>query len=277
MPEITKQELLDLSDSYIRDWHDVQTHYSLLIDDGSDAGVEVHEYVGTWSEDYRNSLGNILISPFVQLIGTEYCRELDYILKQLNGPHGTYTSLNPEHTDTLGELPNDIQFRLGVIYAIAAGIVVCSDPERYSHDAVAQGILQAVTPNKEVIKYAQALADAVSRQKGLEIGDLFSNIVELANGRVHDKILVPVTKDTERVVTEITLLSNHVFINSNKRRQGRFSTSAIERILEMLNLMGCLDKVIGYKQISNIQRKLENNDSDPLTFNPDNIPWIDSE
>ena len=94
---------------------------------------------------------------------------------------------------------------------------------------------------------------------------------------MHDKILVPVTKDTERVVTEITLLSNHVFINSNKRRQGRFSTSAIERILEMLNLMGCLDKVIGYKQISNIQRKLENNDSDPLTFNPDNIPWIDSE
>tara|TARA_B100000780_G_scaffold175488_1_gene122912 strand:+ start:204 stop:1043 length:840 start_codon:yes stop_codon:yes gene_type:complete len=271
--EISKQKILKLSNDYIGDWLDVQTHRQVVTDDNLDSSIVLVKISNIFVGDYHAVADKLLISPFVAFIYAEYARDLGYILRALNEPYATFTSLNDGYRDTGKELPDDTQLRLGVIYVIAASIQVCSNPEHYSHDGVAQGLLKPAVPNKDVVKHATALANAVLNQKDLEIGDLLIEINELANGGAFREALAPVDKNTMRVVREITLISNHIFLNSNNRIQGRFPTNAIERILDMLKIMGCLDKVIGHKQISNLQRKLKSNNSKPLTFNQLDIDW----
>ena len=64
---------------------------------------------------------------------------------------------------------------------------------------------------------------------------------------------------------EIVLITKHVFLVTNNRSEGRFSTSAIERILELVFDLGCLEKPIKYRQISNLQRKYGDDESNPLS------------
>ena len=64
-----------------------------------------------------------------------------------------------------------------------------------------------------------------------------------------------------------------MFINSNNRTQGRFSADAIHRILKILNHIGYLERAIKVRQINNIQGKLKNDKSKPLTFNQMDIDW----
>ena len=88
-----------------------------------------------------------------------------------------------------------------------------------------------------------------------------------ANGGQQQYELEVVSKISEVAVREIVLITKHAFLVTNNRSEGRFSTSAIERILELVFDLGCLEKPIKYRQISNLQRKYGDDKSDPLTDN----------
>ena len=64
-----------------------------------------------------------------------------------------------------------------------------------------------------------------------------------------------------------------MFEVTNNRSVGRFSTSAIERILELIFDLDCLDKPLKSRQISNLQRKFENDESEPLSYNQIGLPF----
>jgi len=273
LPEITKQELLDLSDSYIRDWHDIQTHRNGMTHDNLDSSIIVIKMSNIFVGDYRIAADKLLTCPFVELLSSEYAHDIYDILRALNGPYGTSTSLSDEYIDTDEESHYDDQLRLGLFYVIAAAIQVSSNPERFSHDGVAQGLLKPVILNKDVVRYAKGLAKSITKSKDLEIGGLLPLIEELALGGAYGEALAPVDEDTVRVVREISLISKRVFITKNNRTQGRFSAVAIKGILKILNHIGYLDRSIKVRQIRNIQGKLKNDKSKPLTFNQLDIDW----
>ena len=273
MTEISKNELLELSNDFINDWHDVQAHRQRMTDDNLDSSIVVIKMSNIFVGDYHVAADRLLTCPFVEFISTKYAKDLADILRVLTKLYTTSTSLSNEFIDTDGEISDGDQLRLAVIYVIAAAIQVCSNPERFSHDGVAQGLLKPIILNKYALKHAKALASAVSSEKHLNNRDPFTIIVEALSGRAYGEGLAPVHKNTVRVIREITLISNHVFINSNNRTQGRFSADAIHRILKILNHIGYLDRAIKVRQINNIQGKLKNDKSKPLTFNQMDIDW----
>ena len=273
MNEITKQQLLELSHDYVIAWHDVQTHRNGMTHDNLDSSIIVIKMSNIFVGDYRIAADKLLTCPFVELLSSEYAHDIYDILRALNEPYGTSTSLSDEYIDTDEESHYDDQLRLGLFYVIAAAIQVSSNPERFSHDGVAQGLLKPVILNKDVVRYAKGLAKSITKSKDLEIGGLLPLIEELALGGAYGEALAPVDEDTVRVVREISLISKRVFITKNNRTQGRFSAVAIKGILKILTHIGYLDRSIKVRQIRNIQGKLKNDKSKPLTFNQLDIDW----
>jgi hypothetical protein len=273
MTEISKNELLELSNDFINDWHDVQAHRQRMTDNNIDSSIVVIKMSNIFVGDYHVAADRLLTCAFVEFISTKYPKDLADIIRVLTKLYTTSTSLSNEFIDTDGEVSDGDQLRLAVIYVIAAAIQVCSNSERFSHDGVTQGLLKPIFLNKYALKKARALASAVSSEKHLNNRDPLTIIVKALSGGAYGEGLAPVHKNTVRVIREITLISNHLFINSNNRSQGRFSTDAIERILKILNHIGYLDRSIKVRQIRNIQGKLKNDKSKPLTFNQLDIDW----
>ena len=218
------------------------------------------EYINRWHDARWNQIR--LISENL----TDYQRELKHISRMLNEPHGTSTTLTP-FFDALGAeyWSNEGMFESAVIYTIAAAIHVSGQPEQYFRDGPDTGLLKPVMPDKDVVKYARGLVGAINKQ-GLQIGDLMVRIIDLANGGQHYEELELVGKASEIAVREIVLVTNN-------RSVGRFSTSAIERILELIFDLDCLDKPLKSRQISNLQRKFEDDESDPLSYNQIGLPF----
>ena len=270
MTDITQEELIELTHHYIIDWYAVLLQQERLYDDTEKLSPDLRKRI---TDEIQDTLKGAIDSPLAHFLSAEYGRELKYIFSMLNEPHATSTKLNSYHMALgLGHISDNSQFYLAVIYVIAAAIHVSAQPDQYSHDGIKLGLLKFVMPDEDVVKHAKRLVDAVSKQ-GLDIGDLLPRIVDLANGGQHKETLEPAGKASERVIREITLISKSIFEITNNRGQGRFSTSVIERILELLCALGCLDKAIKYKQISNLQLKFDNDCSKPLTYNQHDLPF----
>jgi hypothetical protein len=220
----------------------------------------------TYRIDIQDTLREMTESPFVHLLNANYERDLKHIFRMLNEPHGTSTKLNPGLEIFCAEykLPESL-FDLLVMYVIAAAIQVSAHPELYSRHASETGLLKEVKPNKDVVKCARALHHAINKQGLRLIGDLMPRLIDLGNGGQQQYELEVVSKISEVAVREIVLITKHVFLVTNNRSEGRFSTSAIERILELVFDLGCLEKPIKYRQISNLQRKYGDDESNPLS------------
>ena len=246
-------------------WNKVKWQQSRVVD------TNFLPLTNTLRESYRieiqDTLTEMAESPFVQFLNANYERDLRHIFRMLNEPHGTSTTLTP-FFDALGAeyWSSEGLFESAVIYTIAAAIHVSGQPEQYFRDGPDTGLLKPVMPDKDVVKYARGLVGAINKQ-GLQIGDLMVRIIDLANGGQHDQEVELVGKASQIAMREIVLITKRVFKVTNNRRAGRFSTSAIERILELVFDLCCLEKPIKYRQISNLQRKYKDDQSDPLTDN----------
>ena len=89
MTEISKQKILKLSNDYIGDWLDVQTHRQVVTDDNLDSSIVLVKISNIFVGDYHAVADKLLISPFVAFIYAEYARDLGYILRALNEPYAT--------------------------------------------------------------------------------------------------------------------------------------------------------------------------------------------
>jgi len=267
MTTINKSTLLELTDDYINQWHDAllsQTH--LVSEQLTDDVRDIFE------KNVQDAISELAQSPFLQFLTEHYQRDLKHIFRMLNEPHGTSTKLTPFFERLGAEYwSSEDLFESTVIYIIAAAIHVSGQPEQYSMDGPDTGLLKPVMPDKDVVKYARGLVSAINKQ-GLQIGDLMVRIIDLANGGQHSQEVELVGKASEIAIREIVLIAKHVFEVTNNRSVGRFSTSAIERILELIFDLDCLDKPLKYRQISNLQRKFEDDESEPLTYNQMDIP-----
>ena len=272
LTKIDRRTLLDLTDDYIMQWNRVKWQQSRVVD------TNFLPLTNTLRESYRieiqDTLTEMAESPFVQFLNANYERDLRHIFRMLNEPHGTSTKLNPCFEAFCADyMSPESLFDLLVIYVIAAAIHVSAQPELYSRHELETGLLKEVMPGKDVVKHARALHRAINKQ-GLELmGDLMPRIIDLANGGQRYHELEVVGKISEVTVREIVLITKHVFLVTNNRSAGRFSTSAIERILELLFDLDCLDQPIKYRQISNLHRKFEDDESEPLTYNQMDFPF----
>lgn len=268
MTTISKSALLELTDEYINRWHDARWNQIHLISENLTDDVR-----DMCIKDVQDAISELAESPFLQFLTAHYQRELKHISRMLNEPHGTSTTLTP-FFDALGAeyWSNEGMFESAVIYTIAAAIHVSGQPEQYFRDGPDTGLLKPVMPDKDVVKYARGLAGAINKQ-GLQIGDLMVRIIDLANGGQHDEELELVGKASEIAVREIVLITKRVFEVTNNRSVGRFSTSVIERILELIFDLDCLDKPLKSRQISNLQRKFEDDESEPLSYNQIGLPF----
>jgi hypothetical protein len=268
MMTINKSTLLELTDEYINQWHDARLGQTRLVSEHLTDDVR-----DICEKDVQDAISELAESPFLQFLTAHYQRELKHIFRMLNEPHGTSTTLTP-FFDVLGAeyWSNEDMFESALIYTIAAAIHVSGQPEQYFRDGPETGLLKPVMPDKDVVKYAKGLVGAINKQ-GLQIGDLMVRIIDLANGGQHDEELELVGKASEVAVREIVLITKRVFEVTNNRSAGRFSTSAIERILELIFDLDCLDKPLKSRQISNLQRKFENDESEPLSYNQIGLPF----
>ena len=268
MTKINKSTLLELTDDYINQWHDARSSQTrLVLEQLTDDVRDICE------KNVQDAISELAQSPFLQFLTEHYQRDLKHIFRMLNEPHGTSTKLTA-FFERLGEEYWSIEdlFESTVIYIIAAAIHVSGQPEQYSMDGPDTGLLKPVMPDKDVVKYAKGLVRAINKQ-GLQIGDLQVRIIELANGGLHSQEVELVGKASEIAIREIVLIAKHVFEVTNNRSVGRFSTSATERVIELIFDLDCLDKPLKYRQISNLQRKFEDDESEPLTYNQMDIPF----
>jgi hypothetical protein len=266
LTKIDRRTLLDLTDDYIMQWRRVKWQQSRIVD------TNFLPLTNTLRKTYRiriqDTLREMAESPFVHLLNTNYERDLKHIFRMLNEPHGTSTKLNPGLETLYAEYKSpESLFDLHVMYVIAAAIQVSAQPELYSRHASETGLLKEVMPNKDVVKHARALHHSINKQGLKLIDDLMPRLIDLANGGQQQYELEVVSKISEVAVREIVLITKHAFLVTNNRSEGRFSTSAIERILELVFDLGYLEKPIKYRQISNLQRKYGDDESDPLTDN----------
>lgn len=266
MTKINRRTLLVLTDDYIMQWNKVKWKQSRVVD------TNFLPLTNTLRESYRieiqDTLTEMAESPFLQFLNANYERDLKHIVRMLNEPHGTSTRLKPcFEAFCAAHISPESLFDLLVIYLIAAAIHVSAQPELYSRHGPKTGLLKEVMPDKDVVKHARALHLAINKQ-GLELmGDLMPRIIDLANGGQHYHELEVVGKISEITVREVVLISKHVFLVTNNRSEGRFSTSAIERILELVFDLSCLENPIKYRQITNLQHKYKDDESAPLTDN----------
>ena len=268
MATINKSTLLELTDDYINHWHDARLSQIRLVSEKLTDDVR-----DMCKKDVQDAISKLAESPFLQFLTAHYQRDLKHIFRMLNEPHGTSTALTP-FFDELGaeHWSSEGLFESALIYTIAAAIHVSGQPEQYSTDGPDTGLLKPVMPDKDVVKHARGLVSAIKKQ-GLQIGDLMVRIIDLANGGQHDPEVELVGKASQIAVREIVLITKRVFNVTNNRSAGRFSTSAIERILELLFDLDCLDQPIKYRQISNLHRKFEDDESEPLTYNQMDFPF----
>ena len=268
MTTINKSTLLELTDEYINQWHDARLGQTRLVSEHLTDDVR-----DICEKDVQDAISELTQSPFLQFLTDHYQRDLKHIFRMLNEPHGTSTKLTP-FLEQLGAeyWSSEGIFESTVIYTIAAAIHVSEQPEQYFRDGPDTGLLKPVMPDKDVVKYARGLVGAINKQ-GLQTGDLMVRIIDLANGGQHDEELELVGKASEIAIREIVLITKRVFEVTNNRSVGRFSTSAIERILELIFDLDCLDKPLKYRQISNLQRKFEVDESEPLSYNQIGLPF----
>lgn len=268
MTTINKSTLLELTDDYINQWHDARLSQTRLVSQHLTDDVR-----DLCEKNLQDAISELVQSPFLQFLTDHYQRDLKHIFRMLNEPHGTSTKPTP-FLEQLGAeyWSSEGIFESTVIYTIAAAIHVSGQPEQYFRNGPDTGLLKPVMPDKDVVKYARGLVGAINKQ-GLQIGDLMVRIIDLANGGQHDEELELVGKASEIAVREIVLITKRVFEVTNNRSVGRFSTSAIERILELIFDLDCLDKPLKYRQISNLQRKFEDDESEPLSYNQMDIPF----
>jgi hypothetical protein len=268
MTTINKSTLLELTDDYINQWHDARLSQTRLVSQHLTDDVR-----DLCEKNLQDAISELVQSPFLQFLTDHYQRDLKHIFRMLNEPHGTSTKPTP-FLEQLGAeyWSSEGIFESTVIYTIAAAIHVSEQPEQYFRDGPDTGLLKPVIPDNDVVKYARGLVGAINKQ-GLQIGDLMVRIIDLANGGQHDEELELVGKASEIAVREIVLITKRVFEVTNNRSVGRFSTSAIERILELIFDLDCLDKPLKYRQISNLQRKFEDDESEPLSYNQIGLPF----
>lgn len=67
MTEISKNELLELSNDFINDWHDVQAHRQRMTDDNLDSSIVVIKMSNIFVGDYHVAADRLLTCPFVSL------------------------------------------------------------------------------------------------------------------------------------------------------------------------------------------------------------------